>query len=121
MRFMFMVKGPENVPPSPQLMAAIGGLAQEMAQKGALVDMGGLLPSARGAKIRLSSSKLTVVDGPFTEAKELVGGYAVFNVASKTEAVELGRRFMQIHADILGPGHVLELEIREMEAPPAGA
>jgi hypothetical protein len=118
MRFMSMVKGPEGLPPSPQLMAAIGELAQERAQAGVLVDMGGLLPSARGARIRLAGGRVTVVDGPFTESKELVGGYAVFSVASKAEAAEIGRRFMQIHADILGSGHVLELEIREMEAPP---
>jgi hypothetical protein len=99
-------------------MAAIGKLAQEMAQAGVLIEKGGLAPSAKGARIRLSRGALTVVDGPFTESKELVGGYAVFRVGSKAEAVELGRRFLQVHADILGPEHLMELEIREMVDPP---
>jgi len=118
MRFISMVKSAESGPPSPELMAAIGKLAQEMGQAGVLIEMGGLAPSARGARIRLSRGALTVVDGPFTESKELVGGYAVFRVGSKAEAVELGRRFMQVHADILGPEHVMELEIRELADPP---
>ena len=118
MRFITMVKSNESEPPSPELMAAVGTLAQEMGQAGVLVEMGGLAPSARGTRIRLSRGRLTVIDGPFTESKELVGGYAVFRVGSKTEAVELGRRFMQVHADILGPEHVVELEIRELVGPP---
>lgn len=120
MRFMSMVKSAEGAPPTPELMAAIGQLAQEMAQAGVLVEMGGLAPSVRGARIRLAAGTVTVSDGPFTEAKELVGGYAVFDVASKAEAVELGRRFVQVHADVLGPGHVMELEIRELFGPPGG-
>jgi hypothetical protein len=120
MRYMMLVKGAEGLPPSPELMAAVGGLAQEMAQSGVLLDMGGLTPTARGARIRLAGGKLTVVDGPFAEAKEVIGGYAVLKAASKSEALELGRRFMQLHADILGPSHTLELEIREMDDAPEG-
>jgi hypothetical protein len=120
MRFISMVKSAESGPPSPALMAAIGKLAQEMAQAGVLIEMSGLAPSASGARIRLSGGALTVVDGPFTESKELVGGYAVFSVGSKAEAVELGRRFLLVHAAILGPEHVMELEIREMFDPPGG-
>jgi hypothetical protein len=119
MRFMMLVKSAEGGPPSPELYAAIGKLSQEMAQAGVLLDMGGLAPSARGARIRLSNARLTVTDGPFTESKELVGGYSVLKAGSKAEAIELGRRFMQLHADILGPGHELELEIRELFDPPA--
>ena len=118
MRFISMVKAAEGGPPSPELMAAIGKLAQEMAQSGVLIEMSGLAPSAKGARIRLSRGALTVVDGPFTESKELVGGYAVLRVGSKAEALELGRRFVQVHADIMGPEHVMELEIREMFDPP---
>lgn len=120
MRFMMLVKAAESGPPSPELMAAIGKLSQEMAEAGVLLDMGGLAPSARGAKIRLAGAQLTVTDGPFTESKEVVGGFAVLQAASKAEAVELGRRFMQVHADVLGPSAVLELEIREMADVPAG-
>jgi hypothetical protein len=119
MRFMSMVKGPDGgIELNPELMAAIGAMAQEMAQAGVLVDMGGLLPSAKGARIRLSGGKLTEIDGPFTEAKELIGGFAIFDVRSKDEMMALSRRFMQIHADILGTKAELELEVREMEGPP---
>ena len=120
MRFMSIVKGPHaDAPPSQALMDAIGKLAQEMVQKGVMLDMGGLLPTATGARIRLSGGKLTVTDGPFTEAKEVVGGYAIVKADSKAEAVEMGRRFMQLHADILGSGYQMELEIRQMfDEPP---
>jgi hypothetical protein len=117
---MNIVKGPDtDAPPSPELMEAIEKLAQEMVQKGVMLDMGGLLPTATGARIRLSGGKLTVTDGPFTEAKEVVGGFAIMKADSKAEAVEMGRRFMQLHADILGPDYQLELEIRQMfDEPP---
>jgi hypothetical protein len=111
---MMLVKAAEAGPPSPELMAAVGKLSEEMAQAGVLVEMGGLAPSARGARIRLQSGRLTTTDGPFTEAKEVVGGYAVLKAASKADAITLGQRFMQVHADVLGPEAVVELEIREL-------
>ena len=121
MRFISMVKTAESGPPSPELMGAIGKLAQELGQSGVLMEMGGLLPSARGARMRLSRGGIRVTDGPFTESKELVGGYAIFSVASKAEAMELGRRFLQVHADILGPDYAIELEICELfDSPAAG-
>ena len=120
MRFMMMVKTSESGPPSPALMAAVGELSREMAEAGVLLDAGGLAPSARGARIRLSGARLTVIDGPFAESKELVGGFAVLKAASKAAAIELGRRFMQVHSDVLGPSAVVELEIREMSDPPPG-
>ena len=99
-------------------MAAVGTLAQKQAQAGVLVEMGGLAPSAKGARIRLSGGQLAVTDGPFTESKELIGGFAVLRAASKAEAVALGREFVQVHADVLGPSASLELEIREMSDEP---
>ena len=120
MRYMMLVKAREGLQPPPELLAAIGKLGQEMAEKGVLVEMGGLAPSARGAKIRLSRARINVTDGPFTEAKEVIGGYAVLNAGSKAEAIALGRTFVQVHADILGAEHEMELEIRELfDAPPA--
>jgi len=119
-RFISMVKTAEAGPPGPALMGAIGKLAQEMAQSGVLAEMGGLLPSARGARMRLARGGITVTDGPFTESKELVGGYAIFDVRSKAEAIELGRRFLSVHADILGPEYEMELELRELFDPPVG-
>jgi hypothetical protein len=118
MRFMMLVKAAENVPPVPELYAAIGQLAQEMAQKGVLLDMGGLASSAQGTRIRLAGSRLTITDGPFTEAKELVGGFSVMSANSREDAIELGRRFMQVHADILGADRVVELEVRQIIDPP---
>ena len=119
MRFMMMVKADEKAgPPSAELGAAIGQLGQEMARAGVLLELGGLLPSAAGAKVRLSGGKVTVNDGPFTETKELVGGYAILAAKSKEEAIEYGRRFLNVHAEILGNSYEGELEIRQMaEAP----
>ncbi len=81
MRFMMIVKADTNyeagAPPKPELMAAIGKLSEEMIKAGVLLDMGGLLPSSKGARINVKQGKLTVTDGPFSEAKELIGGYAI--------------------------------------------
>jgi len=123
MRYMMIVKADSNyeagLPPKPELMAAIGKLSEEMIKAGVLLDMGGLLPSSKGARINATKGKLTVTDGPFSEAKELIGGYAILQVKSKEEAIERGRRFMQLHADVLGPSYEGELEIRQMpDAPP---
>ena len=126
MRFMMLVKATKDseagLPPNPELMAAIGKLAEEATKRGQMVDAGGLLPTSQAARVRVAKGKTSVTDGPFAETKELVGGYAVFDLKSKEEAVEMGRRFMQIHADILGPSYEGELEIRPMfSAPPDAA
>jgi hypothetical protein len=118
MRYMMIVKTEElSAPPPPELFAAIGEMSQELAAKGVLLENGGLLPSAHGARIRLDKGGLAITDGPFTESKELIGGFAIMQAASKAEAVELGRRFMQVHADILGPSARMTLEIRAMVDP----
>jgi hypothetical protein len=119
MRFILMAKaGSERaVPPNPELMAAIGKLTEEMTKKGILIDTGGLQPSSKGARLRLAGGKVTVTDGPFTEAKELIGGYAIVQVKSKEEAIELARQFLEIHADILGASYEAESEIRQMYDP----
>jgi hypothetical protein len=122
MRFMMIVKADKSyeagAPPTPELMVAIGKLSDEMIKAGVLLDMGGLLPSSKGARINVKQGKLTVTDGPFIEAKELIGGYAILQVKSREEAIERGRRFMQVHADVLGPSYDGELEIRQMPDPP---
>ena len=125
MRFMTMVKATcefeEGQPPNPELGAAIEKLAAESFRTGVMVEMGGLLPSAKGARIKVSGGKVTVVDGPFTEFKELIGGYAILNVKSKAEAIEHTKRFMQLHIDVLGPAYQGECEIRQMFDPPAAS
>jgi hypothetical protein len=123
MRFMTMVKAPEKSPlgpPPKALMEAIGKLGEEAAKAGVMVEMGGLLPTAMGARLRLSGGKLTVTDGPFSEAKEVIGGYAVYSVKTKQEAIEWATRFMNLHKQHW-PGWEGETELRQiMEfGPPA--
>jgi hypothetical protein len=88
-----------------------------MSKSGALLDVGGLLPVAKGARIGAAKGKLTVTDGPFIESKEVIGGYAILRAKSKEEALRMGKDFMKIHVDILGPSYEGELEIRQMFDP----
>jgi hypothetical protein len=121
MKFMLIAYATKNseagVPPPPELMAAIGKLTEDMAKAGVLVGSGGLKPSSTGARFRLSGGKVTVTDGPFTETKEIIGGYAIVDVKSKEEAIDGARRFWQIHADILGPSYEGAGEVRAMYDP----
>jgi hypothetical protein len=121
MRYMIMVKADADYeagqPPSIEMMNAMGKLSEEMMRKGVMVETGGLLPSSKGAIVRVESQKFTVTDGPFAEAKELVGGYAIIEAASKAEAVELTKQFLQVHVDVLGASYAGECEIRQMEGP----
>jgi hypothetical protein len=121
MRFMMIVKADKDYeagkPPSQAMMEAVGKHAEKMMKAGVLLESGGLLPSRMGARIMVGKSKMTVTDGPFAETKELIGGFAILKADSKEEAIELGRQFMQIHIDVLGPGYEGELEIRQMFEP----
>jgi hypothetical protein len=94
-------------------MQAIDRLGEEARKAGVMVQVGGLAPSATGARIRVSGGKLSVTDGPFAEAKEIVGGFAVYDVKSREEVLEWTRRFMQLHIDHW-PGWEGEAEIRQM-------
>lgn len=105
-----------GAPPVPELMAAMEELQKRTTASGVMVDTGGLFPDARGARIKATKGKLTVKDGPFTESKEVIGGYAILKVKSKQEAIQCGKEFMQIHLDILGPAWEAEMEVREMAA-----
>src|SRR5262245_27319784 len=106
MRFMMMAKADKNyeagIPPSNELMAAMAKFTEEGMQAGIVLETGGLMPTSRGARLRLAGGKITVTDGPFAEAKEVIGGYAIVQVKSKEEAIELGKRFLELHAQILG-------------------
>ena len=98
MRFMMIVKHAERQgPPPKELMDAIAILAEEEVKAGTMIGNGGLGPTALGARVRLSGGRVTVTDGPFTEAKEVIGGYAQFELKSKEEAVESAVRFMELH------------------------
>src|SRR5262249_16903604 len=113
MRFLAIYRTRETgIPPSPENMAAMGSLIQEMAQAGVLLATEGCLPSSRGACVGISDGKFSVTDGPFTETKEVVGGFALFQVKSKEEAIEWTKRFLKL----CGDG---ESEIREIYEAPA--
>jgi|SRR5215217_4178535 len=115
MRFLSMIKMSEQVGPPPQaLMEAMGKEIEQGFADGTVVDAGGLLPMAvGGARVRRSGGRTTVLDGPFTEAKELVGGYAILQYDSLEEAVAAARRIIALHED-LWPGWEGESEIRQI-------
>jgi hypothetical protein len=108
MKFLSIYKSPErNTPPTQEEMSNMGKLIEEGMKAGWLVSTEGCLPSALGARVRRSDGHLTVTDGPFTEAKELVGGFAILKTNSKAEAIELARNFLQV----VGEG---ECELRQL-------
>ena len=89
MRFMMLVKSKENSGPPPKaLMDAIGKMAEEATRAGLMLQSGGLAPTAMSSRVRLSQGKLTKIDGPFAETKEVIGGFAVFEFNSREEALE---------------------------------
>ncbi len=97
MKFLSIYKNVErNTPPSQEEMARMGKLVEEGFKAGWLVATEGCLPTALGARVRRSDAKLTVTDGPFTEAKEQVGGFAILKTNSKTEAIELAKKFLSV-------------------------
>jgi hypothetical protein len=104
--------------PSEQLMNDMGRLIEEMTREGTLVHTAGLRPTREGARVRLrKGGKLSVTDGPFTEAKEVIGGFAILEAASLQEAIELTRRFLRVH----GTDWDLECEVRPFDGPEFGA
>ena len=113
MRFLSIIRVNESlgVVPDEELMAEMGKLMQEMTRAGILLDTAGLRPTSEGARIRLRGGKLTVTDGPFTESKEVIAGYCLFQVKTREEAVEWGKRFLKIHGD----GWDIECEVRQVD------
>ncbi|HVQ90284.1 MAG TPA: YciI family protein [Mycobacteriales bacterium] len=100
MRYLVLLKGVQTTtPPPPALMGAIAQLGGEATQAGALLDTGGLAPSAAGARVELAGGKISVTDGPFAEAKEMIS-YALYEVRSRDEAVEWTTRFLDLHRDL---------------------
>lgn len=117
MKFMMLVKHAENSGPPPKaLMDAIAKLAEEAVKAGRMIGSGGLAPTSQSVRVRLAGGKLTVIDGPFTETKEAVGGYAQFEYKSKAEAIEATKKFMELHKTHW-PGWEGETEIRQMLGP----
>jgi len=108
MRFLSIYKTVErNTPPTAEEMAKVGKMVEEGLKSGYLLSTEGCLPSAMGARVRISDGKLTVTDGPFTESKEVVGGFAILQANSKEEAIEQAKQFLQV----MGQG---ETELRQL-------
>ena len=119
MRFLSMIRINESngQVPSEQLMADMGTLMDELTRTGQLVSTAGLRPTSDGVRVKLHrGGKLTVVDGPFTETKEVIGGYAILEAPSKAEAIELTRRFLKVH----GTDWDVECEVRQLAGPEFG-
>jgi hypothetical protein len=119
MRFLSMIKSNEAklAPPPKRFLDAMGQFTQEAAKAGCvMLSAEGLLPTAKGARVRLGDGKVTVADGPFTEAKEVIGGFAIFEAESKEQMLDWTRRFMELHKAYL-PGWEGEAEVRQLAGP----
>jgi hypothetical protein len=114
MRFMIIVKATKDseagVMPEEKLIAAMATYHEKLVKAGALLDASGLQPSSKGARIKFSGEKRTVIDGPFTEAKELIAGYTIIQVKSKEEAIEWAKRM----PNPAGEGKDGEIELRQL-------
>ena len=117
MRYMMFIKHKEDyrsIPAPAGLMEAMGTFIQDSFKNGTLVDTAGLKGTADGAKVRLSSGKISVTDGPFTESKEIVGGYALVEATSKEHAIDIAKQFMALHQKHW-PAFDGECEVRPLE------
>jgi hypothetical protein len=100
MRFLSIYKHAEtNVPPTTEEMAKMGQLIEEFTNTGTLIATEGCLPTSKGARVRRSGGKLSVTDGPFTESKEVIAGFALLEAKSKEHAIELTKRFLEVAGD----------------------
>ena len=119
MRFLSMIRINENSGqvPSEQLMRDMGKLIDEMTREGTLVRTAGLRPTKEGIRIRQRHGKLSTVDGPFTETKEVIGGFAIVEAGSLAEAIELTKRFLRVHGDEWD----IECEVRQLDGPEFGS
>ena len=114
MKFLSMVRHAETgQQPTERLMNEMGKLMDEMARSGALVSTAGLLPTKQAVRMRSDHGKISRTDGPFTETKEVVGGYAIIEAPSMKEALEITKRFLEVH----GNDWVVECEVRPFAGP----
>lgn len=116
MRFMSIVTSAHSEPPTPELIEAMNRLADREVKAGRMLDMGGLTPVIMGAQVRIANGQLNVIDGPFVEAKEVIGGYAIMEFGNKEEAVASAVEFMQLHKDFM-PGWEGTCEVRAFAGP----
>jgi hypothetical protein len=119
MRFMYIVTSPQPMKgPTPALMEAMGRITEREIKAGRMIDNGGLTPLQQGARVSVADGKLRITDGPFVEAKEVIGGYAIFELRDKEEALAMAKEFMQLHLDHM-PGWEGTCELRAFFAPGA--
>jgi hypothetical protein len=100
MKYLTFIRHPESyreAGPPPALLEAMGRFVQKSLQDGTLVDTGGLLPTKEGFRIRLSKGVISMTDGPFSETKEVIGGWAIIKADSKADAVRIAQEFMELH------------------------
>jgi hypothetical protein len=117
MRFMMLVKHAENSGPPPKgFVDEMAKLGEEAVKAGTMVISGGLAPNAASTRVRLSKGQVAAIDGPFTEAKEVVGGFAILEYKSKKEALEGAVAFMELHKKHW-PGWEGETEVRQVLGP----
>jgi len=122
MKYLTFIRTDEsqrNKPLPPGMVEAMGKFVERSLREGVLVETAGLLPSKEGFRVRLSGGKITTVDGPFTESKELIGGYAILETSSKAEAQRVAVEFMELHR-IHWPEFEGESEVRPMFNPGEG-
>ena len=122
MRFLSFIRSSEsfrNTPPPAALMEAMGKFVDKSFRDGVVRDTGGLLPSREGVRIRISGGELTVTDGPFTEAKEVIGGWAILETRTKEEAIRVATEFMELHRKYW-PEFEGESELRQIFDPGVG-
>jgi hypothetical protein len=119
MRFLSMIRIKENTGqvPSEQLMRDMGKLIEQLSSAGQLISTAGLRPTSEGVRVRLRRGKISVVDGPFVETKEVIGGYAILEAKSKEEAIELTQRFLKVHGDEWD----IECEVRQLDGAEVGS
>jgi hypothetical protein len=113
MRVMFIITSAAEGAPTPELMEGMHALATREIAAGRMLDDGGLMPLAMGARITSARGRVSVLDGPFAETKEVIGGYALFEVKGRDEGLALAVEFMQLHADHM-PGWEGVMEMREV-------
>ncbi|WP_233427295.1 YciI family protein [Nocardia africana] len=115
MRYLMLIRlDPTAAPaqgPDPAMAESMGALLEEMTKAGVLLDTAGLRPVEEGVRVRQTHGKQRVLDGPFSESKEVIGGYCLVQTRSQDEAVEWGSRFLRLH----GPEWDIELEIRQLD------
>ena len=121
MQFLMLIKIANNTDyedgkgPPAELETAMGELIGKWSEAGAFLSAAGLKPTSQAARLRLTSGGVSISDGPFTEAKEVIGGFFLLEAQDKAAAVEMTRQFVELHGKVLGKDFVLECEVRQVD------